>query len=170
MRLYAYVGPPEILANSAPSLSRRLIKNARDVADWVHDTKQTVSRENEITATFIVSTDGRLWVADRHSEHVACAAGLQVLAAGEMTFRNSAEQVEVVAVSNQSTGFCPEPESWFQVAHVLDAAKLLHPNGFTNVFEFRRCDSCGTTNIVKDGWFWCEACDARLSPRWNYAR
>jgi hypothetical protein len=32
-----------------------------------------------------------------------------------MTFALSSEQVRLVAASNQSTGFCPEPESWIEV-------------------------------------------------------
>jgi len=35
-------------------------------------------RESHIPATFIISTDEQLWIADRRSEHVACAAGEDV--------------------------------------------------------------------------------------------
>ncbi len=119
------------------------------------------------TVTFIVDTDGLLWIADRHSEHVACARGGDVLSAGEMTFGNEDGKVAVVEVTNQSTGYCPEPGSWPAVAVALDRAGIQHPNGFTQSFLFRRCDSCGQTNIVKEGDFTCAVCGTELNQEWN---
>ncbi len=87
MKRYKYVGPPEILRSIATLPTRRLITGAPDVAAWARATSQYLDRIGEVTATFIIDTDARLWIADRRSEHVACAASLQVLAAGEMTFR-----------------------------------------------------------------------------------
>lgn len=168
MKRYSYVGPPEIARQSAASPTRRQIQSASDIAAWTRATEQFLDASGEVSATFIIAMDNRLWIADRRSEHVACAQGLQVLAAGELTFRVVGERAEVVAASNQSTGFCPEPESWRAVASALEAAGLEHAGGWTSAFEFRRCESCGATNIVKDGWKWCEACDAALSEAWNY--
>lgn len=169
MRL-EYVGPPEILQRSlaTPSPTRRLIECPQDVADWARQTQQHLDSGREVTATFVVDTGERLWIADRCSEHVACAQSPQVLAAGEMTFYVEEEWAEVVGTSNQSTGFCPPPASWRDVEAALNVARLKHPGGWTSEFEFRRCDTCGTTNIVKDSWFWCEACGAQLSAEWNY--
>jgi hypothetical protein len=122
-----------------------------------------------LTVTFVVLGDG-LWVADRHSEHVACARGGPVLSAGEMTLELDRRRgsVEVVYVTNQSTGFCPEPESWGAVAAALDAAGIGHPGGFGAEMVFRRCPRCGATNIVKEGWFVCAMCGAALPAAWNF--
>jgi hypothetical protein len=117
----------------------------------------------------VILSDG-LWIADRHSEHIACARGGPVLSAGELTFQidRRTKQVEVVAVTNQSTGFCPEPESLPAVAAALDGLGIEHPGEFTTAMIFRRCANCGTTNVVKDGWFECAICGRELPGEWNF--
>jgi hypothetical protein len=72
-------------------------------------------------------------------------------------------------VSNQSTGYCPEPASWPAVARALDAAGIAHPGRFTVAVIFRRCDACGERNLVKDDWFECAICGAPLASEWNFA-
>jgi hypothetical protein len=114
-----------------------------------------------------VDCAGVLLVADRHSEHVACAGQHPVLAAGEITFRLSSAAAEVVAVSNQSTGFCPEPESRSAVEAALRRAGMRPPDGFSPVCVFRRCLRCGSISLVKDGVFECGVCGAELSPAYN---
>jgi hypothetical protein len=122
------------------------------------------------TATFIIDTSEQLWVADRHSEHVSCADGQDVLAAGEITFERAGNRIDAVEVTNQSTGFCPEPSCWSVVARVLDCIGISHPPQFTRAFEFRRCNRCGGTNIIKDNVFECIVCNAPLSHDWNYSK
>ena len=77
--------------------------------------------------------------------------------------------VAVEQVSNQSTGYCPEPACWPALAAALDAAGVAHPGGFTTECTFRRCTGCGGTNVVKDAWFYCDVCGAELSRDWNLA-
>ena len=81
-----------------------------------------------------------------------------------MTF----EAGEVVGVTNQSTGFCPRPQSWPAVARALERVGLKHPGEFTAIYEFRRCDGCGEINVVKDDWFVCDLCEAELNCEWNF--
>src|SRR5262249_2946114 len=131
MKRYRYVGPREIAA--AGGEPGRAIASAADLAAWLRATGERV-------ATFVVGVDEQLRLADRRSEHVACAGGLEVLAAGEMFFDDAGR---VVGVSNQSTGFCPEVASWPAVAAALDRAGIRHPGRFTDAFEFRRCEACG---------------------------
>jgi hypothetical protein len=76
--------------------------------------------------------------------------------------------VEVEEISNQSTGFCPEPESWPVVAAALDTLGVRHPGRFTLAVVFRRCPACGERNVVKDGWFACGVCGADLPAEWNF--
>jgi hypothetical protein len=121
---------------------------------------------SHIVATFVIGLAGRLRIADRRSEHVACAGGEPVLSAGEISFLVG-EKIEAGDVSNQSTGYCPEPESWPQVALVLDRIPLHHPGKFTHEIVFRRCFSCDQINIVKDGWLVCLACGKELPMQWN---
>ena len=73
--------------------------------------------------------------------HVACAAGGPVLSAGEITFD---DDMTVAEITNQSTGFCPEPESWPAVSDALDRARdqtsrtIHHRGDFPAVSEMRR--------------------------------
>ncbi|MBF0289995.1 MAG: hypothetical protein HQM14_19435, partial [SAR324 cluster bacterium] len=62
----------------------------------------------------MISLNQELLLAPQRSEHVACAAGRDVLSAGQMAF--DPETVSLEEVTNQSTGYCPEPESWDAVA------------------------------------------------------
>ena len=117
-------------------------------------------------ATFTIGMDETLYIAPRRSEHVACAGGKSVLAAGEVTFD---EHCDVVEISNQSTGYCPEPDSWPVVESALQRIGLIHPGGYTNPIVFRLCEQCQQRNIVKDLWFYCGVCDAKLPVDWNFA-
>ena len=90
------------------------------------------------------------------------------MSAGEMFLGRSGTVWRVAEVSNQSTGFCPEPESWPAVAVALDRAGIAHLGGFTLAVAFRRCPSCGERNVVKDGWFACGVCGADLPADWNF--
>src|SRR5262249_21097218 len=153
-RQYSYVGPRAI-AERCRGASGIRIASSNDVRRWIAATGQEPDEEGEITATFVIDLRGTLRIADRHSEHVACAGGEDVLSAGEMTFVLCENEVLVVRVTNQSTGYCPEPESWPAVAAALARAGVAAPEGFTPAFVFRRCVRCGETNIVKDGWFVC---------------
>jgi hypothetical protein len=167
-RLYHYVGPAAVQERAASAPAGVPVLSARCVAEWVRLTAQRPDRRGLIAATFVVDERGLLRVADRHSEHVACAAGGPVLSAGEMFFRLSAAGVEVVEVTNQSTGFCPEPESWAAVGAALERLGVPHPGRFTQEVVFRRCPACGERNVVKDGWFVCGVCGADLPAIWNF--
>lgn len=120
--------------------------------------------------TFVVALDGALRLAPRRSEHVALAGGHRVLAAGEMTFARGNTGWRVIAVTNQSTGYCPDPDSWPPVAAALDHLGLGHPGDFTEKITFRLCPACGERNIVRDHDFTCALCDSALPERWNFAR
>lgn len=158
-RLYRCVGPKEIALAMRPSATRALIREARDVVRWVG--KEGVGAQG-VTVTFAIGRDGDLWIADRRSEHVACAAAEDVLSAGEMTFRVDGDLVAAVEVTNQSIGYCPAPESYGAVAAALARAGIAGPGEFTAAFTFRKCGRCETTNIVKDAWFVCDVCGADL--------
>jgi hypothetical protein len=136
--------------------------------NWLANTTQPKNPDDSITLTFIVDTEGFLWINDRHSEHVICANGGDVLSAGEITFKVENNSVSVVAITNQSTGYCPQPESYTAVKQALGQTDIPHPSHFTTAYHFRRCNECGTTNIIKDDWFVCAVCDVDLSKAWNY--
>lgn len=167
MRTYRYVGPEAIRrrAMSAPPGAR--IHTPADVRRWVRETGQTADRSGCVVATFVVDETGELLIADRHSEHVACASGRPVRAAGEITFAIDRDEVAVAAVSNQSTGYCPEPESWPATSAALTAAGLPGPDGYSPACVFRRCEGCGTKNIVKGDDFACGVCECELPTVYN---
>jgi hypothetical protein len=76
--------------------------------------------------------------------------------------------LDLAEATNQSTGFCPEPESWPAVAAALDRIGIPHPGRFTQEVVFRRCPACGQRNIVKEAWFACDVCGANLPLVWNF--
>jgi hypothetical protein len=118
MRRYRYLGSSDLLS-VAEWPQRQRVLSAADVRQWITVTGQTLSPDRMVTATFVVTEDGFLWIADRHSEHVHCARGQVVQSAGEMMFQLMPNKVEVVAVTNQSTGYCPELESYRPVVSAL---------------------------------------------------
>jgi hypothetical protein len=169
MRAYRYVGPADIKARSAGRPGGREIRSAADVVAWIRESAQTARADELVAATFVVDTGGRLLVADRRAEHVACAGGGDVLAAGEVFFAvDGGKAVAVVEVTNLSTGYCPEPACWTAVESAFARAELDHPPGFTTACVFRKCPACGERNLVKDGWYYCEICGAELPAEWNF--
>jgi hypothetical protein len=88
-------------------------------------------------------------------------------AAGELTFARAPEGWSVTAISNQSTGYCPDVTSWPAVAAALDHLGLPHPGRFTEEITFRRCPQCAEINVVKDGDFTCTFCASELPAHWN---
>lgn len=70
-------------------------------------------------------------------------------------------------VSNQSTGYCPDPDSWPAVAAALDRIGVGHPGGFTHPIVFRACPSCGQINVVREDVLICAVCGDDLPETWN---
>lgn len=165
MRLYRYIGPRQIAERVRPDTAGTPVRSPDDVRVWVRMSAQELVAD-QVTATFVVDASGTLLVADRRSEHVACASGGPVCSAGEMTFVVG-RTVEVAEVSNQSTGYCPEVESWPAVAEALARAGLSAPEGFSPACEFRRCNACENLVLVKDGVFECEGCGKELPAKYN---
>src|SRR5688500_19009932 len=98
--LYHYVGS-RAMADRVRSAPRGpTISSPADLARWAFS--NGARGASEITVTFIISEAGELLVADRHSEHVACAGGRLVRAAGELCFVLNGDRVTVTRVSNQS--------------------------------------------------------------------
>jgi len=167
MKCYRYVGPPEIKERSANRLGT-LITSAADLFRWRVAVSPEVLPDNTVPATFAIDAAGGVRIADRRSEHVACAGGGEVQSAGELFLHFNDEHVSVVAVTNQSTGYCPEPESWPAVAKAFESAGLTHPGRFRTEFVFRRCERCGQRNVVKEAVFECASCGGALPSVWNF--
>jgi len=163
VRVYRYVGPDEIRAAAVHAAPGTPIHSRAELERWlaVHGAD---ADGDTVPATYVVTEDGVLRIASRRSEHVACAGGQPVLAAGEMFFARD----HAVEISNLSTGYCPEPGCWTVVADALDRAGLAHPTRFTTEITFRRCSACGERNVVKDEFFVCAVCDADLPVDWNF--
>jgi hypothetical protein len=168
VRVYQYVGPAEIKERASQAPPGVRIESVGALEAWIRSTRQQADVAGLVAVTFVVDEDGFLRVGDRRSEHVACSGGRPVLSAGEMFLRGTAGGPEVMEVSNQSTGFCPEPASWPAVAAALNRLGIPHPGRFTQEVVFRRCSACGERNVVKDGWFICGSCGADLPADWNF--
>ena len=165
-RQYQYVGPADIRDSSlASSPVGTPIRSSDDLSSWIVSCPSSPESDGSLIATFTINVDCILLLAPRRSEHVACAGGGPVLSAGEITFSPAGDVSEI---TNQSTGFCPEPESWPTVASALDAIPMSRPDDFTRRIVFRLCPSCNERNIVKDGWFVCDLCGADLPDNWNF--
>ncbi|WP_405523048.1 hypothetical protein [Streptomyces canus] len=160
-RLFGYVGPPELRSTVRPDSEGRIIRSAADLDGWLS------GRGPAETFTFVVALDGLLRLAPRRSEHVACAGGADVLAAGEMGFARAAGRWAVGEVTNHSTGYCPDLDSWHAVGHALDRAGVEHPGRFTHEVVFRRCGECGERSIVREADFVCVFCGGELPVEWN---
>jgi hypothetical protein len=165
MKLYRYVGPKQIAERVRAEPAGVSIRSTADVLAWVRNSDQQLLG-GHVIATFVIDATGVLLVADRRSEHVVCARGGLVQSAGEITFAIDRD-VEIVAVSNQSTGYCPEPESWMTVAEALLAAGMKPPAGFDLACNFRRCIRCSGLTLVKDEAFECAECGAELPAAYN---
>jgi hypothetical protein len=163
MALYRYIGPSSVRERAASDPPGHVVARREELDAWLGEHSEAL-RE---AATFVVDAAGALRLAPRRSEHVACAGGGPVQAAGELRFERRAGVLVVAEASNQSTGYAPEPSSWAALAAALDAIGIAHPDGYTSAFEFRRCERCGQLNVVKDGWLRCDACDADLPEHWN---
>lgn len=168
-RLYDYVGSEEIKLSVVNAQAGTVIRSISDVKNWIKNTydKKTIA-SNLVVATFVIDINGDLRLADRHSEHVACAGGQPVMSAGEIFISWDKNHFEVSDITNQSTGYCPEIESWKYVEIVLNKIHIDHPSCFTTEFTFRRCYSCSQINIVKDHLFICSVCNSNLSHEWNF--
>jgi hypothetical protein len=164
VRQFRYVGPVELrcLAVAAETV---VADAPAALAGWLAGRDP---RELAEPLTFVVALDGVLRLAPRRSEHVALAGGRDVLAAGEMTLAPSGYGWYVAEVTNQSTGYCPDPGSWPAVAKALDRVGVQHPGDFTNKIVFRRCPTCGERNIVRDNDFTCALCNSPLPAEWNF--
>jgi hypothetical protein len=168
--LYQYVGPPEFRTRAFESGSAgTCIRSPGDLALWGAKKAPSNKPNHEFVVTFVVCEDGFLLIADRRSEHVACAGGQAVLAAGELSFAILKHGVQILWITNQSTGYCPEPSCWIAVASAVRRAGADPPDGFSQTFDYRRCEHCQTITIIKDGLFRCEVCRAKLPELWNLA-
>jgi hypothetical protein len=163
MAPYRYVGPAELRDRAAVPASTTTVDGAAALDRWL------AGGAPDEPFTFVVALDGRLRLAPRRSEHVALAGGNDVLAAGEVRFAPMDIGWRVVAVTNQSTGYCPDPDCWPAVGAALDRAGVAHPGDFTDKVIFRRCPGCGERNIVRDGDFTCALCESALPAHWNFA-
>ncbi|MFF8654568.1 hypothetical protein [Streptomyces huasconensis] len=158
MPVYEYVGPAEI-RDSIPLEGGCRVRSTEDLDRFM------ASREPDERGelfTFVIDVSGDLRVAPRRSEHVACAGGGMVLAAGEIGFSPSPGRWAVTYASNQSTGYCPSPTSWPAVRRALEQAGIEPGSGFTHPVIFRRCTTCHEWNTVKELFFVCVFCDSDL--------
>ena len=164
---YFYVGSQEIRKKVDKRYEGCTITHVKDVKAWVADTNQDL-RHGMVIATFIINEQEHLVISDRHSEHVMCAGGRNVLSAGEITFSFEDGEILVSDISNQSTGYCPKPTSWEVVETVLDKIGLEHPPYFTRAYEFRYCEKCDSKNLIKEDIYECAVCGSELDLEWSF--
>lgn len=163
IRRYTYVGPAD-LRNIPPPVNVIDGDSPTTLDQWLTGQPST---DRAQPFTYIVTVDGVLRIAPRQCEHVACAGGAPVLAAGEILFEPDGNGWAVEKVSNQSTGYCPDLDSWHSVATALDRLGLCHPGGYTNPIIFRVCPTCWAINVVRDDDFACVMCGEDLPRVWN---
>ncbi|MGX4738019.1 hypothetical protein [Kitasatospora griseola] len=164
-RPFAYAGPPELHVGASDRTLGRRVRTPAELDGWLGE---LAPAERAEPVTCVIDLAGMLRLAPRRSEHVACAGGAAVLAAGEIGFARRADgRWAVCEISNQSTGYCPDLDCWSAVATALDRAGLPRPDGFTHTCVFRRCPVCAQVNLVKDDDLTCAVCDSALPGEWN---
>lgn len=163
-RSYGYVGPADLADLVSLQGVGHVVGSLTEFSAWVEG--RAVAELAE-PFTFVIDLSGCLRLAPRRSEHVVCAGGARVLGAGEVGFERWGEDWAVAVVSNQSTGYCPDLESWDAVAGALDRIGLARPTGFTQAVVFRRCEGCRELNVVREDFFVCAFCDSDLPTEWN---
>lgn len=166
MQCFRYVGPSEIRDRVRQAVGQP-IRSQADLRGWISKNVAALSSGDLLYLTYTVDQHGTLSIADRSIEHVACAGGLSVVAAGELGIVLEQDEIVIEEVSNQSTGYCPSLESWVAVHAALCELDLQHPARFTTPCVFRWCDHCNDRVLVKDGWFYCEICSKVLPRVWN---
>lgn len=160
MQPYHYVGPRAVRERALSEPAGVTMTSHEQLARWLLSDPDALTEG----VTFIVSLEGALVLAPRRSEHVGCARGEPVLSAGELTFGLHKGCVEARSLTNQSTGYAPEPSSFEALARALGTLGVRHPDGWTHEFIFRRCPSCSQLAIVKELVFECCVCGCDL-PR-----
>lgn len=158
---YRYVGPESVRLRAAAEPAGTPVRTIADLATFAR-IEPTFSSEG---ATFVVTEEHGLLLAPRRSEHVACASGRAVLAAGELAIAHVRGRWTVTYCSNQSTGYCPEPECFDALAFALDALGIARPSAWTYAFVLRRCQLCAQIQVIKDEVFECAVCNAALPVR-----
>lgn len=167
-RLYGYVGDATARDRVAFEQESPQLHSKEQLEDFITRCEASGVQSVDAWWTYVVDSEGLLRLAPRRSEHVVCAGGNAVQGAGEMLFRRTDDGLRVSEVTNQSTGYCPDTESWTAIQGALDRLGLSHPGEFTAEFEFRRCTQCGARNLVKDGYYVCALCDQDLPARYNF--
>lgn len=163
-RHYAYVGPQRIADEARGSPAGSPIRSVADLLAWLGDASHHEA-DDPGWGTYVVTLEGTLRLAHRRSEHVACAEGQAVLAAGEIALSHHGE---VTFLSNNSSGYCPDLGCFEAVAAALCRAGLHAPAAFTVAVPFRRCGACGARCTVKDNFYFCDLCDGPLERVWNF--
>lgn len=166
-RVYHYVGNRAWIPREGCFPKRTQITHACDVQRWMREHLHEADIEGCITSTFILDLHAQLYVSHRRTEHVACARCQPVLAAGEITFLEDDAVCSIERVTNQSTGYCPDPSSWKALEPVLRAIGLSFPSYFTPAFDFRRCPKCLQLCMFKENEETCLVCDFPLPLSWN---
>ena len=159
MRRYKYIGPKDLLAAVSSNTEGSVIRSFVDFREWLSIYEKEALEE---PFTFVVDVEGNLRLAPRRTEHVACAGRADVLSAGEIWFEPELDGWTVREVSNQSIGYCPDIDSWTEVARAIDRIGLRRPDAFTYGFIFRYCGECRMASLIKDDDFICAMCGRAL--------
>lgn len=167
-KIFQYVGTQELLDSLKDITPGFLIEKSDDILAWIKFENQ-IPEYDLYWATYTIGEKGDMRLGDRRTEHVACSGRKPVLGAGEIAFEIDETTIEVIEISNLSTGFCPQASCWSAVRQALENLNVLTPDEFTHSFQFRRCTACGQRNTIKDNQFFCSNCDAALPAHWNFA-
>ncbi len=95
-----FIGRESFIPKADEMPDRFELTSSDDVRDWIDKTRLEPEWDDTLPATFIVDLAGALWIADRRSEHVACARMTPVLAAGVIFFEQRKGKVHVARVTN----------------------------------------------------------------------
>lgn len=164
-RLFPYRGPSRLVPASGARPAGVVVETALQFADLADDPSQERLGDGSVAFTYVVDQSNSLRVANRRSEHVVCAGGEPVLAAGELFVTPGRKGSWVVRASNFSNGYMPSEDSFMALKLALERARLPAPKGFDPAIAYRYCGRCMEAVIAETGA--CRVCQAALALKWD---
>jgi hypothetical protein len=132
MKRYRYLGPAD-LRGQVVAVEAVAVDAFQSLDGWL---AARDPGERGEPFPFVASLDGLLRLAPRRREHVTLAGVRDVLAAGQIAFVSAEASWRVVEVTNQSTGYCPDPHAWRSRRH--SASRRFHRRGGLPALSYLR--------------------------------
>lgn len=114
--------------------------------------------------TYIINLQGEMFVGGHLQEHVQVARGQDVLAAGEVTFKEEDNLWKVESINYRSCGYYPDKSSFFWVKKFFKNSDVrLEKNAFDEKFPRLGYNDPDFLSTMKFGRYFTNGCPAEIS-------